>query len=87
MNILTIRQALRTGSIFDIKLTVTFYARVSSDSDEQINSLGNQIKYYTDFIKKNPKFHFLYVLVFLRVSLSKMVTLPIIRALSNTFIA
>jgi len=58
MNILTIRQALRTGSIFDIKLTVTFYARVSSDSDEQINSLGNQIKYYTDFIKKNPNWTF-----------------------------
>ena len=58
MNIFTIRQALRTGSIFDIKLTVTFYARVSSDSDEQINSLGNQIKYYTDFIKKNPNWTF-----------------------------
>lgn len=58
MNIFTIRQALRTCSIFDIKLTVTFYARVSSESDEQINSLGNQIKYYTDFIKKNPNWTF-----------------------------
>lgn len=34
-------------------MRVTFYARVSSESDEQLNSLGNQVSYYKDFIQKN----------------------------------
>ncbi len=53
MDILTTRQRMRTNSIYEIPLRVTFYARVSSDSDEQLNSLDNQIAYYENFIKKN----------------------------------
>lgn len=53
MDILDIRAALRKKSIYDIPLRVTYYARVSSDSDEQLNSLDNQISYYENFIKKN----------------------------------
>ncbi len=53
MDILSIRAALRTKSIYDIPLRVTYYARVSSESDEQLNSLDNQIAYYEDYIKKN----------------------------------
>lgn len=53
MDILSIRALLRTKSIYDIPLRVTYYARVSSDTDEQINSLDNQIAYYEDLIKKN----------------------------------
>ena len=53
MDILNIRTLLRTKSIYDIPLRVTFYARVSSDTDEQINSLDNQISYYEEFIQKN----------------------------------
>ena len=46
MNILKIRSELRNGrTIFDIPLRVTFYARVSTDKDEQINSLENQVQY------------------------------------------
>ena len=56
MDILNIRTLLRTKSIYDIPLRVTFYARVSSDTDEQINSLDNQISYYEEFIQKNEKF-------------------------------
>ena len=52
MDILSIRAMLRTKSIYDIPLRVTYYARVSSDSDEQLNSLDNQIAYYENFIKK-----------------------------------
>jgi len=37
---------------------VTFYARVSSESDEQLNSLGNQISYYEDLIKNNSSWAF-----------------------------
>lgn len=58
MDIHSIRQMLRTKSIYDIPLRVTYYARVSSESDEQLNSLGNQITYYEDFIKRNPAWTF-----------------------------
>ena len=52
MDLHTIRQALKTRSIYDIPLRVTFYARVSSESDEQLNSLSNQIAYYENKIKQ-----------------------------------
>ena len=55
MDILNIRTLLRTKTIYDIPLRVTFYARVSTDSDEQINSLDNQISYYEEFIQKNKQ--------------------------------
>lgn len=55
MNILRIRNEMRNGkSIFDIPLRVTFYARVSTDKDEQINSLENQVQYYTELIQSKP---------------------------------
>lgn len=49
---------MKTKSIYDIPMRVTFYARVSSEKDEQLNSLDNQIAYYTDFIKKNPNWDY-----------------------------
>ena len=58
MDIHSIRQMLRMKSIYDIPLRVTYYARVSSESDEQLNSLGNQISYYEDFIKRNAAWTF-----------------------------
>ena len=58
MDILSIRTMLRTKSIYDIPLRVTYYARVSSDTDEQLNSLDNQIAYYENFITKNPAWTF-----------------------------
>ena len=53
MDIFSARQQLRMRSIYDLPLRVTFYARVSSDSDEQLNSLDNQIHYYKELITKN----------------------------------
>ena len=58
MDIHTVRQQLKTKSIYDLSLRVTFYARVSSESDEQLNSLDNQITYYQDFIRKNPAWEY-----------------------------
>ena len=58
MDIHSIRQTLRMKSIYDIPLRVTYYARVSSESDEQLNSLGNQIGYYEEFIRKNSAWTF-----------------------------
>lgn len=53
MNILKIRNEMRSGkTIFDLPLRVTFYARVSTDKNEQLNSLENQVQYYTQFIQE-----------------------------------
>ena len=59
MDLHTIRQELRTHAVYDIPLRVTYYARVSSESDEQLNSLGNQITYYEDLIRKNKAWTFI----------------------------
>ncbi len=53
MDILKIRNEMCSGkTIFDFPLRVTFYARVSTDKDEQLNSLENQVQYYTQFIQE-----------------------------------
>lgn len=55
MNVHRIRTEMRMGkSIYDLPLRVTFYARVSTDKDEQLNSLENQVQYYTEFIQSKP---------------------------------
>ncbi|MBR2924124.1 MAG: recombinase family protein [Clostridia bacterium] len=46
-----LREQLRYSSIYDLPLRVTFYARVSTDKDEQLNSLENQEAYFTEKIK------------------------------------
>lgn len=53
MDIHEIRNKMKVMSIYDIPLKVTFYARVSSEKDEQLNSLDNQVSYYTELIKSN----------------------------------
>lgn len=58
MNIHKIREEMRKKAIYDIPMRVTFYARVSSEKDEQLNSLDNQISYYTDYIKKNKNWEY-----------------------------
>lgn len=40
------------------QLNVAAYCRVSTDSDDQLQSYEAQVKYYTDHICKNPKWHF-----------------------------
>ena len=58
MDIHMIRQELKRRSIYDLPLRVTYYARVSSESDEQLNSLGNQISYYENLIRRNSAWTF-----------------------------
>ena len=53
MDIHCVREQLKKKTIYDIPLRVTFYARVSSESDEQLNSLENQISFYRDLIRNN----------------------------------
>lgn len=40
------------------QLNVAAYCRVSTDSEDQLQSYEAQVKYYTDHICKNPKWHF-----------------------------
>lgn len=59
MQVRKIRSEMRMGrSIFDLPLRVTFYARVSTDKDEQLNSLENQVQYYTELIKSKENWSF-----------------------------
>lgn len=59
MDIYDIRNALNSGrTIYDLPLRVTYYARVSTDKDEQLHSLSAQVRYYTEFIQKCPDWTF-----------------------------
>ena len=59
MDLYEIRNALAQGkSIFELKLRVTYYARVSTEKDEQLHSLKAQVDYYREFISKNPNWTF-----------------------------
>lgn len=59
MEVRKIRAEMRRGrSLYDLPLRVTFYARVSTDQDEQINSLENQVQYYTELIQSKPNWKF-----------------------------
>ena len=59
MDVRKVRQELRMGrSLYDLPLRVTFYARVSTDMDAQLNSLENQVQYYTELIQSKQNWIF-----------------------------
>lgn len=58
MNIYYARERLRTGSIFDLKLKVAYYARVSTEKTEQQVSIKHQQEYYEEFIRSNQNWTF-----------------------------
>lgn len=52
MNYYDIVSAITHGEkIYDLSLRTTYYCRVSTDSDVQLNSLDNQLDYYENYIK------------------------------------
>ena len=54
MKFYKVREEISKGkNISDLPLKVTFYARVSTESDEQLNSLDNQISFFENLIKSN----------------------------------
>ena len=54
-----IQQELNTGrSIYDLPLRVAYYARVSTERDQQLNSLENQVAYYEGFIRQSANWEF-----------------------------
>ena len=59
MNYYDIVSAIAHGEkIYNLPLRVTYYCRVSTDSDVQLNSLDNQLDYYETYIKKNKAWSF-----------------------------
>lgn len=60
MDIYAVRERIKKENInfMNLSLRVTFYARVSTEFNVQLNSLDNQITYYTDFIKNNPNWEY-----------------------------
>jgi DNA invertase Pin-like site-specific DNA recombinase len=54
MDIYDVRNLLNNGkTIYDIPLKVVFYARVSTEKDDQLNSLKNQVEYFKKYIADN----------------------------------
>ena len=59
LNLYSIRNVLAQGKkLTDLPLRVTFYARVSTDRDEQLNSLENQVMYFENYIKSQTNWIF-----------------------------
>lgn len=58
MNIYHIRQLLKTKSIYDVELRVVYYARVSTDKEEQKNSILHQKQHFENFIRANARWEF-----------------------------
>ena len=60
MDIYSTREKIKRENISfqNLKLRVTFYARVSTDFNVQLNSLDNQISYFTELIEKNPNWEY-----------------------------
>ena len=54
MDIIKAREELLHGkTIYDMKLKVADYGRVSTDKEEQLNSLDNQINFFKEYINTN----------------------------------
>lgn len=60
MNILDVRSMLgQNKSIYDLPLRVAYYARVSTEREEQLNSLESQVMYFENLIKKENNWQFI----------------------------
>lgn len=59
MDILEMRSLLSQGkTIYDLPLKVTYYARVSTEMEQQLNSLDSQVMYFENLIKGNTNWTF-----------------------------
>ncbi len=60
MDLYTVRNNIIKGTpLQELNLKVCFYARVSTDKDEQLHSLSNQITFFNDYINKIPNWEFM----------------------------
>ena len=59
MDLYTVRNNIMKGvPLQNLNLKVCFYARVSTDKDEQLHSLQTQISFFNDYISKVPNWDF-----------------------------
>ncbi len=59
MDLYTVRNNILKGvSLQELNLRVCFYARVSTEKDEQLHSLSNQVSFFKDYIKNTSKWKF-----------------------------
>lgn len=59
MDLYTVRNNIMKGvPLQELKLRVCFYARVSTDKDEQLHSLSAQISFFNDYISKVSNWEF-----------------------------
>lgn len=59
MNILKTRSELLKGkTIYDLDINVCYYARVSTDKSDQLNSLENQSSYFKEMIDSNKTWNY-----------------------------
>lgn len=60
MDLYTVRNNIMKGiPLQELKLNVCFYARVSTDKDEQLHSLSAQVSFFNDYISKVPNWRFI----------------------------
>ena len=60
MDLYTVRNNIMKGvPLQELNLRVCFYARVSTDKDEQLHSLQSQIAFFNDYISKVPNWEFI----------------------------
>ena len=60
INLIDIRNKITLGiPITSIPLKVTYYSRVSTDHNDQLNSLNNQSTYFTNYIKQNKEWTYI----------------------------
>ena len=58
MDLYTVRNNIMKGvPLQELNLRVCFYARVSTDKDDQLNSLENQSNYFREMIGENKKWN------------------------------
>lgn len=59
MDLYTVRNNMLKGiPLQELKLRVVFYARVSTEKDEQLHSLKAQVSFFNDYISKIPKWDY-----------------------------
>lgn len=60
MDLYTVRNNIMKGTpLQELNLRVVFYARVSTDKDEQLHSLKSQVSFFHDYISKIPNWSFI----------------------------
>jgi DNA invertase Pin-like site-specific DNA recombinase len=60
MDLYTVRNNIMKGiPLQELNLRVVFYARVSTDKDEQLHSLKSQVSFFHDYISKIPNWTFI----------------------------